>query len=73
MAQFKQFKVVIKEIPNQYIDRGVNYKQVYVITADNATEAKQDALDRFGDYSKVESCSEIDHDYPEQYEYDDEE
>lgn len=60
------FKVIIQEIPNRYIDRSVNYRQEFQINALCATEAKQRALDNFGDYSRVVSCMEIDHGYPEE-------
>jgi len=54
----KQFKVFIKEIPNTYITRKVK-EQEFTIKADTATDAKQEALCAFGDYSKVVSCVEV--------------
>lgn len=65
------FQVTVYEIPNPYIKRGTGYRKTYELVADNATEAKQQALDLFGDYSQVRegSCIQFDPDYPPVVEY----
>lgn len=66
----KHFQITVREIPNNYIVRQ-SYRQTYEIAADNATSAKQIALDKFGDYSTVREggCIEFDPDYPIQTAY----
>ena len=60
------FQITVKEIPNQWVKR-MDWKKTYEITASNATEAKQKALDKFGDFSQIESCFEFDPNYPPTY------
>lgn len=66
----KNFQVTVHEIPNKYIKRQ-SYKDTYEIAAMNATDAKQIALDKFGDWSEVRrgNCIEFDADYPPIYFY----
>lgn len=65
----KLFQIKVLEIPNQFIKRQ-NYCQTYEITAESSTDAKQEALQRFGDYSKIEYCKEFSIDNPPQYNFD---
>jgi hypothetical protein len=62
----KHFEVTICEIPNSYIKR-LSYKKTYKIAASSNTEAKQHALDMFGDWSQVKSCIEFDREMREAY------
>lgn len=48
----QHFEVTVREIPNPYIKR-LSYRETYTIVAANDTEAKQRALDKFGDWSQV--------------------
>lgn len=59
------FQVTVREISNKYIKRQ-SYRETFEICADSATEAKQLALDKFGDFSQVlpGECIEFDPDYP---------
>ena len=65
----KSFQIKVLEIPNQFIKRQ-NYSQNYEIVAKSATDAKQEALDRFGDYSRIEYCKEFSADTPPEYNFD---
>jgi hypothetical protein len=67
--QTRSYAVQVREIPNPYIQR-LSYQETYEITATGFSEseccvnAKQAALDRFGDYSRLVSCVEFEPDFP---------
>jgi hypothetical protein len=64
----RHFQVTVKEIPNQYLKR-LSYRETYTLTANNETEAKQSALDLFGDWSQIATCIEFDPEYPPETTY----
>jgi hypothetical protein len=59
----RHFQITVKEIPNQYIVRK-SYRETYEVTAECRVDAKQIALERFGDFSQIAECVEFDPDYP---------
>lgn len=62
------FQIKVVAIPNPFV-KHKNYFEIFEINAESKTDAKQEALSRFGDFSKIEYCKEFSLDNPPSYEH----